>query len=245
MKSLMSWRGARLVQVAKVSIFHKASSKAFVVLDSLLQVKNVGSSCVRNVKGEPEKEVKTLPHHHTSGQLLHEVGKRYKNCNPPIPLWGFTTKYYDVGWSWSSVSAANVPNVDLWISQRQCWMGFCRPKWELFESGPWDKLAWAPVCGASRVIGSRLGMSQELCWWELSVCGEEGLTCCGRESKDRCSDSARRRNMTPSPRWGDRDRFVCSASKTDLSSSSTSFALLIGMILSLYLLERLLFSSLS
>ncbi len=42
-------------------------------------------------------------------------------------------------------------------------MGLCRPERELFKSEPWDELAWAQVCEASGVIGSRLGMSQELC----------------------------------------------------------------------------------
>lgn len=31
------------------------------------------------------------------------------------------------------------------------------------KSRSWDELAWALVCGASGVIGSRPGMSQELC----------------------------------------------------------------------------------
>lgn len=36
-------------------------------------------------------------------------------------------------------------------------------KLELFKSGLWDELAWISDCKASRVIGSRLRMSQEFC----------------------------------------------------------------------------------
>lgn len=104
-----------------------------------------------------------------------------------------------------------------WIWQRLCWL--CRPKWELFKSG---FLGWVGMDPRSleptAVIGSRLRMSQE-----LSV-GEErrGWQVCGMEHKDRCSTSARRGNMTPFPKRGDRERFLCSASKTD--SPSTSFS---------------------
>lgn len=112
-----------------------------------------------------------------------------------------------------------------------------------FRAGSWDELAWTPGLWSQRGNWEQTGdesgalLMGAFCQWgggaDMSVGGS-------RRTDAPPLQGGETRHSFPD---GGIEKFVCSASKTDSSSSSTPFCPLIGMILSFSLVERLLFSS--